>query len=371
MTLTPEQLLAGPRGRRLCMEYAVRSAHAVRFQALASATFYASYQRSVAQGLGAVLYGNPALYDNPAEQDIPNPSAAEVADLIRQADLNEPDGTEAFEALREAVDAATYWQRPSGEDVLAAEPALRDALEWLAQLVTASPSTGWWAEPIDRTRQYAVRFEHLPHPTADPAAALAAEHAALLEEETRARRDSPSDPTAAYGGCWWSRPAVALLSTTRELGSAGPAGLTLFEDRMNWTAADVAPVTLDDAARVYEITGPDDWAHLCRIRPVDVTAARRCCWFLTTGVDRTWVLPDWRAVAEDYDAVHLTVAGYLSTAGRAIDVGAGRSSVLAGWNPDESRWLTGAAAVSGPATRWVCAEEPHWYEPRWYPESAV
>lgn len=56
------------------------------------------------------------------------------------------------------------------------------------------------------------------------------------------------------------------------------------------------------------------------------------------------------AVAADYDAVHLTVAGYVSTAGRALPVD-GACTMLAGWDPDQTFWLTGTLAV-GPVTFW-------------------
>lgn len=60
------------------------------------------------------------------------------------------------------------------------------------------------------------------------------------------------------------------------------------------------------------------------------------------------MIPDWPRVAGDYDGVHLSVAGYLGTAGRAIDVGDGWASVLAGWNPDETVWLHDDVTVLHP-----------------------
>jgi hypothetical protein len=60
-------------------------------------------------------------------------------------------------------------------------------------------------------------------------------------------------------------------------------------------------------------------------------------WRRTTGVDGSWLTPDWSAVAADYDGVHLSVPGYLTTAGRYLAVGQS-CTVLAGWNPDETYW---------------------------------
>ncbi|KJF23547.1 hypothetical protein R4P64_23655 [Rhodococcus sp. IEGM 1366] len=41
--------------------------------------------------------------------------------------------------------------------------------------------------------------------------------------------------------------------------------------------------------------------------------SRRSVWFDTTGTHCNWLIPDWAAVAEDYDAAHLSLHGYLTT----------------------------------------------------------
>ena len=53
----------------------------------------------------------------------------------------------------------------------------------------------------------------------------------------------------------------------------------------------------------------------------------------------------------DWDGVHLSVAGYLATAGRALPVGKART-LLAGWNPDETYWLTDVLTPAGQAQAW-------------------
>jgi hypothetical protein len=105
-------------------------------------------------------------------------------------------------------------------------------------------------------------------------------------------------------------------------------------------------------ARIYEICGPDQWTDLVSRYSMDVSRSRRHDWWRATGCAGTWLIPDFAAVASDYDAVHISVAGYLTTAGRALPVGDART-VLAGWHPDQTYWLTDILAVSGPATRWV------------------
>ena len=44
----------------------------------------------------------------------------------------------------------------------------------------------------------------------------------------------------------------------------------------------------------------------------------------------------WRSVAAQWDGVHVSVAGYLSTARMAVDIGGGAATLLAGWDADQT-----------------------------------
>jgi hypothetical protein len=75
-------------------------------------------------------------------------------------------------------------------------------------------------------------------------------------------------------------------------------------------------------------------------------------WWQVTGLAGRRLIPDFTAVAADYDAIHVSIAGYLATAGRALPVGDART-IMAGWDPDQTFWLTDVLAYAGPATHWV------------------
>lgn len=118
------------------------------------------------------------------------------------------------------------------------------------------------------------------------------------------------------------------------------------------------PVTPDRTARICEITGPDDWVALVTRYPLEVTKSRRHDWWRVAGWAGPWLMPDYAAAAADYEAVHLTVGGYLTASGRALAVHSARC-LLAGWDPDKTYWLADALAGVGPPVRWIRDDSVH------------
>jgi hypothetical protein len=115
-------------------------------------------------------------------------------------------------------------------------------------------------------------------------------------------------------------------------------------------------------ARVYEIHRPEDWVNLVAGHPAvarggaegwegwelpgpnqrpkelasllahpDQRAAR-------TAI-RRHLVPDWRGVAADYDGVHLSWAGFLTSEGCVTDVGDGDVVMLRYWFSERTHWL--------------------------------
>ncbi len=85
------------------------------------------------------------------------------------------------------------YRAQDGEDVLAATPTVRVALEHVARAVVAAPAARWWTTALDTTAQCRVlwvedgRPPRPPDP--DPGAALAAWRVeAVTEEEIAAGR---------------------------------------------------------------------------------------------------------------------------------------------------------------------------------------
>ena len=367
-------LLSGPRGRRLCW-------------ALLDAGHCRGWDRIWNGAMTGDLSG---LTD-------------EVAGCVAQTDLGSIAATAGdrplLEALGESVARAMYWQEPDQVDRALTNLAVREALLPIARAVAVAPAAQWWPAPVAADRQQYV--EWLGWPDDPPAltgagATLAAWRSATLEDE-RSAGGRPADPSAPYTGNWWSAPLPSRLpATTSAIPGIGPLGLVVVEDGLGWREARCHPVALRDGgtARIYEVTGPDRWAELVGRYPLDVSKSRRHDWWKVTGWTGAWVIPDFAAVAADYDAIHVSVLGYLVTAGRAFPVrgtaggrapvgrppgggalaateggagqvaaageapaGDGPRTVLAGWDPGQTYWLTDILTASGPPVRWAARED--------------
>jgi len=284
--------------------------------------------------------------------------ADDLAASAALADLTAISGAEDSLALlpplADAVEMAMYWQEPDPVDLALHDDGAREALRPIARVIAESAAARWWPEPAPRGDQRHVEWLDHDGPGALLSGAgeeLARWRSAALAEE-RSAAALPADPAAPYSGHWWSAPAHArLIATSRALPGIGAVGLALVEDPHGWIEARCLPVLPRPGVRVWEISGPGQWADLVARYPLDVTRSRRHDWWRVTGWSGSWLMPDFAAVAADYDAVHLTVLGYLTTAGRALPVDGART-MLAGWDPDTTYWLSDCVEPAGPATWW-------------------
>jgi len=349
MTVDADDLLAGPRGRRLCLEYALGCAQRTEAEVVRDAL------NTVWWAAGAYeTSATTILFRREDDSGGHTPSTASPADAAAARDsipLVSPTAATLRDALAQSVQAAMYWQPPDGRDRLCATDEMSASLRRVARVVAPSRDATWWTSGLTEDDQWTVPWEGDGRLSPVLAAELRQWRERTLADEARAAVDRPDDPAAPWSGMWWSIPPSGLVRTTRSLAGDGPAGLWFVEDSVGGDEASAIPVDAHPA-RVIEIEGPEDWARLCRRHPLEVTASRRHDWFRVTGRDGRWVIPDWESVAAETDAVHLTVAGYLSTATRLVDVDGDRSSVLAGWNPDEAFWFRGVSARPSGEQRW-------------------
>lgn len=415
--LTAGDLLASPRGRAFVLGLATQvpehlsgafdeegeplTAEARSHSELADAVFTAGFLIDKANGAGvAMLLGDGMVEPEPEREPEPGSvTSVDVAEKLREVQPASPSRDEVDAELREVVDAARYWQAPDGDQLIADTNEVRAALGPFAQAVIDTGLLGDWSAPLDRKRQWALAWEdtdlHGAQPSVfdEPLGEVEGDRLIRLEDlvpvagdadcrlphgldewladmltaETDRRRDFAKRPFHQLSSAWWSTPPPGLWDSTSTWRENEPIGLTLVEDSFGPTRARACRLRIRSDAQICEIRRPEDWAELCRRHPLDVTAQQRSDWFEATGRRGRWVIPDWSQVAEEFDGVHVSLAGYLRTSGTVIDVGdaslvehsrslptAGdtderTASLMAGWNPDMTYWLndviTGVAEV--------------------------
>lgn len=352
-------VLAGPRGRRLCLELAMELDPDVR-----TMVFWLAYELDPGRGTSRVILTvavpseeTVPSEERPREPQVPTVTVGEVAMALASLEVSDIPEDLAAASLRAAVDTARYWQEPDGEDVLVSHPLIRAALIPLAdRLLETSLRARAWGQPRS-VEQWVIDWRSAEDPTPLPRAPgrlLTDWGVQERDEEAQAAVGRPSDPTVNWSGTWWSVP-VALVHSVGRI----PAGLDLIEDSSGEDEATVIPVR--GVGKTYEVRTEYDWTWLCQRYPFEVTASRRHDWYRTTGRDGRWVIPDWEQVATEFDAVHLTTMGYLSSAGRALPVGRDTASVVSGWNPDTTIWLTDSVREGdGPRQSWRRSEDDAW-----------
>ncbi len=257
-------------------------------------------------------------------------------------------------ALADTAAMAMYWQEPDLVDWALRDHRVQDALLPVARAVAQSPAARWWAEPVARGARRYVEW------------AGAGQGPALLSGangELAAWR--LGDPGGGTVGCPEAcgssgdleRPLVVhprpFPAGRHHAGAARPRRGRPGPGRGR-VRLDEGPVPAGQPASRSEGLRDHRAGRLGAVgRPLSARRHPLPAPRLVARhrLDRDLADPDYTAVAADYDAIHLTVLGYLTTAGRDLPAGDART-MLAGWDPDTTYWLTDCLAPAGPATCW-------------------
>jgi len=383
--MDPSTLMAGPRGRRLLLQFALDSEERAGGHELARALWDAD------RALDPDPHASARYASGTASADavLPPPTAEEFQRLgetftslpsAARPSLEPEDATDHSDAIRAAARAlaavelveatwetlrhpladmvawARYWQPPEGTDVLLERVEMRESLERVARHLSAAPVTRAWSDPVDSRVQVSMLWDDADCISICDAGGrtLAEGSAHLRRMEEHARRERDADPRANVSGEWWSAPnwPAPVPQTTGLSPDGSPYAALLVEDDFGWEEGYSVRLEVPAGLQILEINSAEVWADLCRRFPIDVTAQKRHDWFRTTGRDGAWVVPDWAAVAAEYDAIHLPITGYLSAVGRAIAVTDDTASVIAGWNPDATCWFTDCVRYVGEPRKW-------------------
>ena len=192
---------------------------------------------------------------------------------------------------------------------LAAGPRLAG----LARAILGQPAAAWMFAPLDRDHQLWVSEDgQAPNP-------------AQLVTPSGKR-----DRWEAYA----RKPRGALFTST-SIGSSSSALATVEEGSTDYGPDIAPPITVYQFraaadARVFEVSGPADWRRLC---------------LLTPGINEDGgLVPSWAEVAREWDAVHLSLGGFLTAEQVRVDGPEGWTE-HGFWDFEQTVWL-----------RWVFSE---------------
>ena len=205
------------------------------------------------------------------------------------------------------ADLTPYWDgyQQQTEVLLAASASLRPFAEHLLQ----APGTATWFADLDRKWQE------------------------WMSSASPAPEQSSFHPDLRPYGAGITKPRRALwTSTSVGEGSSGWLhSLPWREDRWEpsyhrWC------LELLPTARVYEVHGPRAWQALCLAYP----APSRLAYPIETPA--ALIEPNWQAVAQDWDGIHLSTGGLLTTE-RVRWGRPGAQTHLYGWGVESTVWL--------------------------------
>lgn len=202
-------------------------------------------------------------------------------------------------------------------DVLGAGARLRSLAERILSELTAAR----WFAPLDRGRQLVAEFGR-----------------SVLGSLEPPRPDRPPTETERYA----QMPDWGVFTSTDVAGT----GISSFLVGSSQQAGDLGPLTFPLArrrasvstdARVFEVAGPQAWRHLCLSYPASGNHGIRPLGHDFPDPERQLV-PDFVAAAKDWEGVHLSLGGLLTSDQIRLD-GPEGWTWLSGWDAEQTIWL--------------------------------
>jgi hypothetical protein len=189
----------------------------------------------------------------------------------------------------------------------------------LARALLEEPTANWWFSPLDSEQQVYVPQDESPP---DPARLVTPTQPPSKQEQYAQRM------TGAFCTSTFIGETSSVFATIDE----GVGDLRQVYERPPYP---FWLLTVDDSARALEIDGPQAWHDLCVQYPAQGTTGRGVPDF---SGDKGRLVPDWSAVATDWDAVHLTFGGWLTAEQVRVDSPAGWTYIWDG-EAEQTTWL--------------------------------
>jgi len=219
--------------------------------------------------------------------------AAAVSDLLAQQGPVLDDAARLVERVLAIVSGWAWYPAVLSVRQLLLSRATR--YEVAAEQLSRASGAAWWWSDANRGAQVMLTATATPPD---------------VRELARQCEESLDDPS-------WHLPLGVVTSTAlpglpaTEL--ANPDSVTRGGTIHCWTTH------LPGSTRIYDVHTPSDWIRLCEEHPR--TKALPDAW-RRWGIDAPFALwPDWRSAATEWDAIHISMAGLLTTVGLPIGQG--------------------------------------------------
>lgn len=243
----------------------------------------------------------------------------------------------AIEAAAKALFEMLPWMMPNHdanvETALAEGPRLVD----FARSLLGVPEAGWLFAPLDRSAQ--LWFSEDGNPP-DPSKLLTP--SAEWANSERYHQEPMNYQRGSF--------RMAFFSSTAVEGSTSVLIGRVLE-AIDWPVQPPVQqfrLVVSSSARVFEVDGPDAWHRLCVAYPAppyepEPVPEGHVGWSPYPGADPPLglddrLVPDWSAVARDWDAAHVSLGGLLASEQVRVDTPAGWTE-LWGWGAERTVWL--------------------------------
>ena len=238
---------------------------------------------------------------------------------LEESGLTPADAADRITALRMAAACADYVFRfNSDHDVVA--PGVLQLAEGKTEQARAlleHPDIAWWFSDIDLCAQSWVSIHGTPdkfiYGTPPDTMAWVSPGNPSTGWEVKAQKPYGNQITSTLYSPHLSSELVAYDERT---------GDYLCQFPLAWWT-----VHFPEQVRVFEIHGPSDWHHLCVRYPA-------------RGSEDDRLVPDWGAASEEWDGVHLSLGGLLTTEQNQYESSDGWT-MLDFWHAEQTFWLRG------------------------------
>lgn len=195
----------------------------------------------------------------------------------------------------------------------------------LARAIASHPATAWWWGPLDRENQLWLNdgspydwqnVEELPVERVAPQPSVVPNRAPSKNELYAQKPD------------WGLRTYTVVDRASSILMNGGDMNLV----RPPYVCY---RLSVSEAARVYEVDGPESWHQLCLRYPA---VGQHPVLPTYPSPNPAYLVPDFAAAARDWDGVHLTLGGLLTSEQVSLSDSAGTTEHW-GWDGEQTIWL--------------------------------